>query len=287
MASILSLEEVGIKDVGAAGLKAASLGQLRKAGLPVAKGFVITTSAYKEFLVESGIAARVFSILKSYKHSRVAQVSEKIGEIMMNYPIPEGLRKEITEKISEMGMRRVVARASSIDGKSNCASLNLRGEEEIISAVKRCWASLYSPENLVFKTRKPRNDSIAVLVQEMLFAEKGGVIATSDEEIRVEAVHGMSSVIDLGIGNASFIFGTKELDRRGFSEIAQEYALLKHWKDDLLIKKEALPRQPVTENEALNIAQLGKSVHLCYRLPQRVEFLVKENRTYIVNCKKI
>ena len=64
MAGVLSLKEIGIKDVGLAGIKAASLGELKKAGIPVAKGFVLTTKAYKEFIVESRIVERVFSMLK-------------------------------------------------------------------------------------------------------------------------------------------------------------------------------------------------------------------------------
>ena len=286
MASILSLRDVGKKDVGIAGVKAASLGELMRIGMPVANGFVISTKAYKEFLVESGIAARIFSMLKNYESKKIGKISESIGEIMMNYPFPEGLKQKIMAKAQEMGLRRVVVRASSIDGKSSCAALNLRTEDEIIKGIRKCWASIYSPENLKFKTRKPSNDSIAVVVQEMVFAEKGGLIHTNNDEIKVEAVHGMSSAIDSGVGNVAFVFGMDDFEKRGLTEAVQEYALIKHWKDDALIKKEVIRRPSVTEKEALNIAQIGKSIHKFYKFPQKIEFLIGDKKTYIVNCKK-
>ncbi len=286
MTGVLSLKEVGIKDVGLAGIKAASLGELKKAGMPVADGFVITTKAYREFIVESGIVERVFSMLKSYETKKIEKVSEKIGEIMANYSMPESIKNEIMKKAADMGLKRVAVRASSIDGKSNCAVLNLRSEKEIMDGVKKCWASLYSPENLKFKTRKPSNDSIAVVVQEMIFPDKAGTIETNDDEIRVNGVHGFSHAIDSGIKNVSFIFGTDNFEKNGFEEHIQDYALIKHWNDNTIIKKEVLNKPSFTEKEALHIAQLGKSIHLYYGFPQKIEFLSSENKAYIVNCRK-
>jgi len=152
------------------------LGQLMKIGMPVAKGIVITTKVYREFLVESGIIERIFLLLKNYETRKIESVSNRIEEIMTNYPMPEGIKEKIMGKIRETGMKRVVVRASSIDGKSSKSFVNLRGEDEIIRAVKKCWASLYSPQNLKFKTRKLSNDSIAVVVVVQPEQKAGGII---------------------------------------------------------------------------------------------------------------
>src|SRR5262245_30783118 len=55
MQLVCRLQDLGKDDGGLAGGKAANLGELLRAGLPVPQGFVVTTAAYEHFLAAGGL----------------------------------------------------------------------------------------------------------------------------------------------------------------------------------------------------------------------------------------
>jgi len=54
MPDILWLEEIRKEDISAVGGKGASLGEMSAIGLPVPRAFVVTSHAFRQFLIESG-----------------------------------------------------------------------------------------------------------------------------------------------------------------------------------------------------------------------------------------
>ena len=282
---LLPLKEVSQKHVALVGTKAASLGELRQLGIAVPPAFVIPSSMYKEFLVESGSKDRIFQLLKHIENKKIEQVAERIKNIIVQYPLPEKMRAAIYESYVEMGFREVCVRASSVDGKGQCTVMHVKGEEALMQAVKQCWASLYDAEHLRMKERKPRNDAMAVLVQEMIYAERGGSIEIDKDRIKLQLVHGMSSVIDEGIVHAEVIVHPKDLTIKQAKAQPQEYTLEKHFKEQKLVKKETKLKAPFTEREMHNLAQLGKSIYQHYGLPQIADVLVND-KVWVVNCRR-
>ena len=57
------LSDITKKDVSIAGGKGASLGEMYNAGFPIPPGFCITAEAYQKFLMKTGIANKIYSIL--------------------------------------------------------------------------------------------------------------------------------------------------------------------------------------------------------------------------------
>ena len=63
-ALILWFEELGKEDVPLVGGKCANLGEMVNAGIPVPPGFAVTAYAYKRFIEDTGIAKKIYEILR-------------------------------------------------------------------------------------------------------------------------------------------------------------------------------------------------------------------------------
>jgi pyruvate,water dikinase len=87
--------------------------------------------------------------------------------------------------------------------------LNVRGDEALITSVKKVWASLFTPRAIYYRYRhnQPQDTAIGVIVQRMVNAEKAGVSFTVDparpvegkDEILTEAAFGVGEVVVQGL----------------------------------------------------------------------------------------
>ena len=85
---------------------------------------------------------------------------------------------------------RVAVRSSAIGEDGETASfagqqetfLNLRGADAVLQAVRDCWASFFSPRAMFYRAEKGdiTDTRMAVVVQEMVLADRSGVLFTVD-----------------------------------------------------------------------------------------------------------
>ncbi|MEV4897158.1 PEP/pyruvate-binding domain-containing protein [Nonomuraea sp. NPDC055795] len=153
MTRVAPLRDFGRADLDRAGGKGANLGELIRLGLPVPDGFVVTTAAGAEM---SG-----------------------------------GLRREIAAAYAALGGGPVAVRSSAtaedLPGAAFAGQqdtfLNVIGEDPLLDAVRRCWASLFTERAVAYRARLGIPDAdvrIAVVVQSMVEAESAGVMFTAD-----------------------------------------------------------------------------------------------------------
>ncbi|MEK7109715.1 MAG: PEP/pyruvate-binding domain-containing protein, partial [Patescibacteria group bacterium] len=96
--AIVWFEEVGKSDVGLVGGKGANLGEMVNASLPIPYGFIITASAYFDFVEKAGIQNKIMALLSklNYENSHeLEQASKHIGKIIIASELPKSLVKEI------------------------------------------------------------------------------------------------------------------------------------------------------------------------------------------------
>ncbi|MCE4628593.1 MAG: phosphoenolpyruvate synthase, partial [Desulfurococcales archaeon] len=120
---ILWLEEAGKEVHELVGGKAAGLGEMIKAGIPVPPGFVVTSAAYKQFVIETGIAGYIKHVLeeiiKSGKPEEYEKASELIRSKFVRTPMPKKIRDAIVSAYRELGRKigvdnpRVAVRSSA------------------------------------------------------------------------------------------------------------------------------------------------------------------------------
>jgi pyruvate,water dikinase len=177
------------------GGKSAGLGELIANEIPVPPGFALSSAAFQSFLEEAELAERIGKRLAGLDPEDLAAVratSVEIVDLVRAVPLPEELRGELDQRYDELAGEEseppVAVRSSALGEDSADAAfagqqetkLWVRGAEQVHAAVHDCWASLYSPEALVYRARMGSEEAPAmgVAVQTMVDAAVSGVTFT-------------------------------------------------------------------------------------------------------------
>ena len=164
-------DEFGIEDVPSVGGKNASLGEmfqkLSDQGVRVPDGFAITADAYRYVLQESGAVAALHEALDDLVPSDVtdlARRAKRAREIVYGAKIPEDLAAEILVAYrrlqGEYGVEVSLAVRSSATAEDlptvsfagqQETFLNVHGEESLLDACRRCFASLFTDRSIHYR----------------------------------------------------------------------------------------------------------------------------------------
>src|SRR5664280_410692 len=164
-------EEFGIADVPLVGGKNASLGEmyqkLASGGIRVPNGFATTSEGYRHMLAEAGALDALHAALDDLDTSDVTDLArrgKRAREIVYGAGLPEDLAGEI-----RAGYRRLqeqygedvslAVRSSATAEDLPTASfagqqetfLNVRGEESLLDACRRCFASLFTDRSIHYR----------------------------------------------------------------------------------------------------------------------------------------
>jgi phosphohistidine swiveling domain-containing protein len=179
-----------------AGGKAANLGELTRAGLPVPPGFCVTTAAY-ELVAEGAALDPVLDDLAQTRPddtTRLAELAAAARASLLEAPVPEDLVQAIATAYRELGngaSAPVAVRSSATAEDLPYASfagqqdtyLNVVGVEAVLDAVRRCWASLWTDRAVSYRASNGidhRNVRLAVAVQRMVEAKVAGILFTAN-----------------------------------------------------------------------------------------------------------
>ncbi|MBC7074076.1 phosphoenolpyruvate synthase, partial [Candidatus Parcubacteria bacterium] len=172
---ILWFKELSIKDVPIAGGKNASLGEmyskLTPKGVNVPNGFAITSFGFWYFLERNRLKEKLkelFGKLDPKSVKSIKETGKKARNLIFKADFPEDLKKEIIlayQKLSrEYGEEKVDVAVRSSGTAEDLVSasfagqhetfLNIRGEEELLKAVKKCFASLFTDRAIAYREEK-------------------------------------------------------------------------------------------------------------------------------------
>jgi pyruvate, water dikinase len=184
------LQELTRKNLPLAGGKGANLGELVIAGMKVPQGFVLTVDGYFHALTQV-LTRFSSSLLKidSKDLSVLEKMSFEIQRDILEVIIPKDVRSEILEAYKVMGRPKVAVRSSATAEDLPNASfagqqetyLNVDGENEVLDAVKKCWASLWAPRAIHYRALQGFGETkvaLAVVIQQMAPHDLSGVVFT-------------------------------------------------------------------------------------------------------------
>lgn len=177
-----------------AGGKGASLSRMAAAGLPVPQGFVVASAAFHDFLASSGaddLIAQLTGDLDVDDTHAVERAARRIQEHIIATPLPPHLAESIRTAHERLEHGELVAvRSSAVSEDGLTASfagqqesyLNVAGSDAVLERVRECWASFFSPRALFYRAQKGvlSDTRMAVVVQEMVQADRSGVMFTVD-----------------------------------------------------------------------------------------------------------
>jgi len=199
-----SLDEVGGKG--------RSLSLLAATGLPIPDGFLISTTAYREFVEENDLQSRILELASGAGIEDVDDAARDIGRLFETASLPTELERSICQAYGEMGEPSVAVRSSataedlpdlSFAGQQD-TYLNVRGEAALLAALRRCWASLWNARALSYRARMGVDNgavAMGVVVQIMVDADVSGILFTANpttgerSELVVNASFGLGEAI--------------------------------------------------------------------------------------------
>jgi pyruvate,water dikinase len=204
---VLDLSEVGAEDIELVGGKCASLGELfcglAPRGVRAVDGFATTTEAYRLLLTTNGLEDRLRELMHELDYDNVNALHAAGSEaraLMLDTPLPQVVQDQIIE-----GYRRLCARLgrtpevavrssataedladASFAGQQDTL-LNVRGEERLIDACHRCFASLWTDRAISYRAKRGFDHfqvALSIGVQPMVRSDQAcsGVMFTLDTE---------------------------------------------------------------------------------------------------------
>jgi len=179
-----------------AGGKAANLGELVRAGLPVPPGFCVTTAAYELVAEGAGLDQILTALAETPPDdtTRLTELAATARANLLDAPVPDDLVQAIAAAYRALGNDAsvpVAVRSSATAEDLPYASfagqqdtyLNVVGAESVIEAVRRCWVSLWTDRALSYRAAggiDPRGVRLAVAVQRMVEATVAGILFTAN-----------------------------------------------------------------------------------------------------------
>ncbi|HTK66225.1 MAG TPA: PEP/pyruvate-binding domain-containing protein [Pseudonocardia sp.] len=214
------------RDPAIVGGKAANLGRTAAAGLPVPPAFVVTARAYREFVAHDGLGTRIAEQLAGLDTGDPDDLSARAGrirELVIATAVPETAESAIRAGYDELtathGTEFVAVRSSGtaedLAGASFAGQhdtyLDVRGGDDVLDAVRRCWASLWTDRAVAYRSQRGFDHGLAgdgavdgggvalpVVVQAMVAADCSGVLFTADP---------MTGAVDRYVVNAGWGLG--------------------------------------------------------------------------------
>lgn len=204
---VLDLSEVGAGDVELVGGKCASLGELFRALLPrgvrAVDGFATTSEAYRLLLNTAGLGERLRELMSGLDHNDIRALNiagREARALMLDTPLPKEVDQAILGAYRRLCQRlgrtpEVAVRSSATAEDLPDASfagqqdtlLNVRGEDRLIEACHRCFASLWTDRAISYRAARGFDHfevALSIGVQPMVRSDQAcsGVMFTLDTE---------------------------------------------------------------------------------------------------------
>ncbi len=179
-----------------AGGKGRSLAEMANAGLAVPGGFYVTTAAYRRFVADNDLQARIIDLAKPEIGEFTLsfdKASEAIQALFQSDAMSAAMAAEIATAYQGIeGDNPAVAVRSSANAEDlpdmsfagqQDTYLNVRGTDEVVAAVRNCWASLWTPRAMSYRHEMGiEHDAVAmaVVVQLMVPSDVSGILFTAN-----------------------------------------------------------------------------------------------------------
>jgi len=275
------------------GGKAAALGALLRAGLPVPDGFVVPFEVYDA------------AVCDFERHRDQRDDPGAVDDTFARRPLQPAVFQALEHALDELGDPPVAVRSSAADEDASGASaagqyesiLGVRGVADVADAVRVCWASLHAPRAAAYRTLAGEEGSVAehlamaVIVHRHLDAGVAGVMFTpvgAGEPTVLEASWGLGPSIVAGTvtpdtyrihpdGTVTCVVGDKRtrLDRIGFEVRVAG------------VPVERRQQHTLDDATATRLAKLGRTVAAVLGAPQDIEWALEDGRLWLLQARPI
>jgi len=258
-------------------------------------------------LAETGIAEKVYrtireTIIDINDPKQYEGASKKVRQIIESAHMPSEIEDAIKEAYSKLSQRigsaqvfvavRSSATAEDLPDASFAGQqetyLNVRGTDELLEKIVKCWSSLFTPRAIFYRTQKGfrhENVLISVGVQKMVDAKAAGVMFTinpvtgNPNQIVIEGNWGLGEAVVSGaVTPDDYIVdkNTLQIIERHIAKKTVEY--VKDPESGQTVHANVPPERQekpcLTDEEIIKLAELAKRIEQHYGRAQDIEWAV-------------
>jgi len=276
------------------GNKAKHLATLQtELGVPIPRGFAVTTSGYHYFIEYNDLRGKVDELLAEVNinspHS-LNLISERLTEIILGAEIPSDIEEAMLELYdcwaeAATNPIYVAVRSSAVSEDGDCSFAGLYAtvlnvpRENIGNAYRVVLASKYSAEALFYRISQGLGDeetAMSVLVQEMVAAKSSGVLYTSGVDRSTVKENHLHLHVTPGFG-----------DRLVSGVINPDYYVLSRAPSPILVSRET-SNPVISDDQAVKIGELGLVIEAYFNTPQDIEWAIDHTgRLYILQAREL
>lgn len=302
------------------GGKGSKLIKIAKLGINVPPGFIMNTKSYKTFIKESKFKDEIFSTFsEEYMKDEVLTISKRIIDYILNSKIPKTIRIELKKAYRKLRKESREKTSFAVRSSANIEDskkfsfagqaesfLNNRSFKDIMKSLKKCWASLFSPQALLYLLHMKKKGTqlslsdieIAVVIQKMIFPECSGVLFTTNvinnnkNQMMINSTWGLGDVVTNNSINPDLIIidklngtivntviGDKEqLSIANFSGSSTQL---------IEMDKDLQQKCSLTNTHIKKLHSLGIRLEKYLKSPQDIEWAIKNDILYALQTRNI
>ncbi|TVR62385.1 MAG: phosphoenolpyruvate synthase [Gemmatimonadales bacterium] len=308
-------DQIDSGDTAEVGGKNASLGEmiktLKEQQIRVPDGFATTAAAYRTYLTANDLDEAIRSRIDEFHagEKSLGDLGREVRQIIEDGEIPDEIAHSIRRAYRELSRRHDVAQVDVAARSSATAEdlpeasfagqqesyLNISGEDALLRACKRCFASLFTNRAIAYREEKGFNHlevALSVGVQKMVRSDRAGagVLFTLDTDsgfpdvVLINAAWGLGEVVVQGTVNPDqYLVYKPFLDREGIDPIIGKTKGLKdrkivyaHGGDEPTREEETSEEERrsyvLSEDEIIRLARWSVSIEEHYGTPMDIEW---------------
>ncbi|MGE4544671.1 MAG: phosphoenolpyruvate synthase [Pedobacter sp.] len=312
---IMWFEDIGLYDLPLVGGKNASLGEmignLSDLGIRVPGGFAVTAEAYRYFLRETGLEKQITNLLTDLDTDNMdslATIGHQVRRAIRHAELPDGLEQAIRTAYAQMEQQygtdcdvavRSSATAEDLPDASFAGQqetyLNIRGADELLSACRNCFASLFTNRALSYRVHHGFDHmavALSIGVQKMVRSDlaSAGVMFTISTEtgfrdvVLINGAWGLGENVVRGAVNPDEFFVFKPTLKQGYRPIISKHVGSKKKKIIYSINNGPQPTREITvpiedrerlcldDDEVLALARMACVIEDHYKRPMDIEW---------------
>lgn len=304
---ILNFNDPNSLNISFSGYKGANIAKLYQFGFNTPLGIIISSKAYQLFLEQAHWLEKDITKLNFKNENILSQQTHFIQEKLRQLPVPEIIIEEI-KKSSIILSNKIAIRPSFIlenIEQDNTHSLhktylNIKSNN-ISNYIKEIWVSLWDKDIILQRYKKGislHKDSVAIIIQNMIQAEKSGILFTIDstngdfDSSIIESNYGIN--LKGNIINENFEFDTYLVDKNNHkiqnSIIRKKEKRIKSVIEGISLfendNKEKL-ESTLSEKEIKKLLKIGSKIEKEYLLPVKIQWSYFAFDFYILDVTPI
>jgi pyruvate,water dikinase len=278
------------------GKKNANLGEMMKADIRISPGFALTLHANELFLEETGVKAKLAGYVEGLGEVTLekCQASSAFAvRLIEEAAVPAIIVDEVEReyaRLCEMAQVQDVPVAVRSSGAVSMPGqmetyLNIRGKDDLLSYIKKTWASAYHVEAITYRMNKGMHFllNIGVGIPKMVNSRTSGVIFTLNplngdrSKISIDVSYGLGEAVVSGLVTPdNYLMDKITLSvvkqTRGSKEVQCVYRPGGSDIDTVPVPEEMQQQYCLSKEELLELCRVAKAIDRYYGKPYDIEF---------------